>query len=88
MSHRLLTLGAALLLSQLLLLALHAVPAQATPANTFTRQREVVDVQRVAGCWNQTPGMAACPSLLDVDGEPSITTADIAAVAGHWEWVG
>lgn len=48
---------------------------------------DVVDVQRVGGCWNQPPGTSACPTLLDVDGDLSITAADIAAVAEQWGWV-
>jgi hypothetical protein len=47
---------------------------------------DVADVQRVAGCWNQPPGSVACPVTLDVDGDGSITTADITAVAGQWGW--
>jgi hypothetical protein len=47
---------------------------------------DVADVQRVAGCWNQTPGSIACPTPLDVDGDNAITTADITAVAQNWGW--
>ncbi|HSN75539.1 MAG TPA: hypothetical protein VL334_10725 [Anaerolineae bacterium] len=47
---------------------------------------DVADIQRVAGCWNQPPGTAACPARLDVDGDNAITTADITAVAQNWGW--
>jgi hypothetical protein len=47
---------------------------------------DAADVQRVAGCWNQTPGAAGCPARLDVDGDGAITTADITAVAEQWGW--
>jgi hypothetical protein len=47
---------------------------------------DAADVQRVAGCWNQTPGVAGCPARLDVDGDGAITTLDITAVAEQWGW--
>jgi hypothetical protein len=47
---------------------------------------DVADVQTVAGCWNQAPGTAGCPAALDLDGDNTITTADITAVAEHWGW--
>ncbi len=47
---------------------------------------DAADVQRVAGCWNQTPGAAGCPARLDVDGDDIITTTDITAVAEQWGW--
>ena len=47
---------------------------------------DVADVQTVAGCWNQTPGGAACPARLDANGDNAITAADITAVAQNWGW--
>jgi hypothetical protein len=44
------------------------------------------DVQRVAGCWNQSPGSLSCPAALDVDRDADIDAADIAAVAERWGW--
>lgn len=64
---------------------LHPNAANSNPAQCDD-DVDVADVQRVAGCWNQTPGSAGCPARLDVDGDNAITTADIAAVAGYWGW--
>ena len=47
---------------------------------------DIADVQRVAGCWNQTPGSPACPATLDVDRDMDIDASDIAAVATQWGW--
>jgi hypothetical protein len=47
---------------------------------------DIADVQRLAGCWNQTPGAPGCPSPMDVDRDADIDTADIAAVAEQWSW--
>ncbi len=47
---------------------------------------DAADVQRVAGCWNQTPGVAGCAARLDVDGDSAITTLDITLVAQNWGW--
>ena len=64
---------------------LHPNAANSNPA-LCDNDVDVADVQRVAGCWNQTPGAAGCPARLDVDGDNAITTADITAVAGQWGW--
>jgi hypothetical protein len=47
---------------------------------------DIADVQRVAGCWNQTPGTPVCPSTLDVDRDADIDASDIATVAEQWGW--
>lgn len=46
---------------------------------------DVADVQRVAGCWQQSIG-PACPASLDLTGDGVIDTLDLAAVAGKWGW--
>jgi hypothetical protein len=48
---------------------------------------DVVDVQRVAGCWNQAPGSPTCPATLDVDRDLDIDVGDVATVANQWGWI-
>jgi hypothetical protein len=64
---------------------LHPNAANSDPA-LCDEDVDVADVQVVAGCWNQTPGAAGCPARLDVDGDHTITTIDITAVAEQWGW--
>ena len=48
---------------------------------------DIADVQRVAGCWNQPVGSAACPAALNVSGQGAfVDVADIVAVAQRWGW--
>lgn len=46
---------------------------------------DVVDVQRVAGCWEQSFSLA-CPTGLDIDDSGAIDLADIVFVAENWGW--
>jgi hypothetical protein len=64
---------------------LHPNAANSNPA-LCDDDVDVADVQVVAGCWNQTPGVASCPARLDVDDDGVITTLDITAVAEQWGW--
>lgn len=84
MSHRPITLGLALLAPLLLLLALGDA-ANSDPA-LCDDDMDAADVLRVAGCWNQAAGAAGCPARLDTDGNKTITTLDLSAVAEQWGW--
>jgi hypothetical protein len=46
---------------------------------------DIVDVQRIAGCWLQPVG-PACPDGLDLDGSGDIGLPDIVIAAGYWGW--
>lgn len=46
---------------------------------------DVADVQRIAGCWNQSIG-PACPATLDIDASGSLTVLDITLAAEEWGW--
>lgn len=65
---------------------LHPNAANSDPASCDD-DVDVVDVQRVAGCWNQLPGSIACPARLDLDNDGNITSTDITVVAQQWGWV-
>jgi hypothetical protein len=47
---------------------------------------DVADVQRVAGCWQQSVG-PACPARLDFDESGAIGVTDIVFAADHWGWL-
>jgi hypothetical protein len=46
---------------------------------------DVVDVQRVAGCWQQSVG-PACPARLDFDDSGIVDLPDVIYAAEHWNW--
>lgn len=46
---------------------------------------DIADVQRVAGCWQQTVS-TTCPIELNLNGSGAIDVSDIVLAAGYWGW--